>query len=145
MPEIKHTFRIQGNEESIEHALTTLEGLAGWWTQDVDGDPNPEGILTFRFNDGAVQFKMEVKKAFPPHKVIWACTAGHPEWVDTLISFDLNPAQNGEGILVQFTHHYWKSTEGIYGNCTFDWGRYLRSMKLLIETGKGNPHPETMA
>lgn len=145
MPEIKHTFRINGNEASLERALTTLEGLAGWWTQDVKGDPDPDGTLIFQFNDGAVQFTMTVKKAFPPHKVIWVCTAGHPEWIDTLISFDVDPASDDNGLLVHFKHHNWDSTEGIYGNCTFDWGRYLRSLKRLIETGKGNPHPEPMA
>jgi len=145
MPEIKHTFRIQCAEETIHRALTTLEGLSGWWTTDVQGNPAPDGELVFRFNDGAVQFTMDVKKTFPPHEVLWVCKAGHPEWVDTLISFDLNPPGNGEGILVLFKHSGWGSTEGIYGNCTFDWGRYLRSLKMFVETGKGNPHPEAMA
>ncbi len=47
-----------------------------------------------------------------------------------------------EGTLVRFSHGGWASTKGIYANCNFDWAYYLRSLRALVESGEGTPHPD---
>ena len=52
-------------------ALTTLDGLAGWWTPDVSGSPAPGGALTFRFGGRATV--MRVEHVDPAGLVVWTC------------------------------------------------------------------------
>ena len=35
--------------DRVYEALTTPEGLRGWWTEDVAGSSEPGGVLEFRF------------------------------------------------------------------------------------------------
>ena len=44
----------------VYDALTTVEGLAGWWTDDTKGDGDVGGVLEFRFPVGG--FDMEVRR-----------------------------------------------------------------------------------
>ena len=38
--------------EKVYDALTTVEGLAGWWTDDTSGTEDVGGVLEFRFPVG---------------------------------------------------------------------------------------------
>ena len=33
----------------VYEALTTIEGLSGWWTDETSGDPDLGGTIEFRF------------------------------------------------------------------------------------------------
>lgn len=39
--------------ERVYEALTTVERLAGWWTDDTSGSAEVGGVLEFRFPPGA--------------------------------------------------------------------------------------------
>ena len=38
-PAIRHRLGIQAPESAVLARLTTIDGLASWWTRDVEGDP----------------------------------------------------------------------------------------------------------
>ena len=69
--------------------LTTLDGLASWWTPDVTGSPAPGGELTFRFR-GGLPTVMRVEHVDPTGLVVWTCTAcgTFADWVGTSLWFD---------------------------------------------------------
>ena len=53
MVDILHRVGIKSSSVGdVYAALTTVDGLAGWWTSDTDGDPNIGGTLQFRFGEG---------------------------------------------------------------------------------------------
>ena len=45
---------IAGPIRRVFEALTTLDGLAGWWTPSVTGTPTAGGETTFGFGDERV-------------------------------------------------------------------------------------------
>ncbi len=51
MATIKHLFHINARRQNVFDALTTLNGLAGWWTTQTGGDPKPGGVIEFRFGE----------------------------------------------------------------------------------------------
>jgi uncharacterized protein YndB with AHSA1/START domain len=51
MSEIRILFHITAPREKVYEALTTIEGLAGWWTKQTCGDSRPGGIIRFRFGE----------------------------------------------------------------------------------------------
>ena len=59
MIDIHHRVGVESpSTEGVYDALTTIDGLAGWWTTDTTGDPSLGGKLEFRFLPGG--FDMEV-------------------------------------------------------------------------------------
>jgi len=56
--------------EGILEALTTLDGLAGWWTPTVSGSPTAGGEITFGFADQKVARRVDRADLT---SVAWTC------------------------------------------------------------------------
>jgi uncharacterized protein YndB with AHSA1/START domain len=138
MPEILHQLLVRGAPTAVYEALTTPAGLATWWTHDVTGDPAVGKVLEFGFNHRTTVLRMQVAALQPEHRVEWHCLGGQPEWENTHVSFTLTAVP--EGTIVRFHHSRWLWRDGILAQCSFDWARYLLSLRTLVETGAGAPH-----
>jgi len=136
---ICHHLLIEAPVEKVYGALTTQEGLAGWWTPETTAKPEVGSISRFAF--GPDYFKeMKVGELKPYSKVKWLCVKAFEEWIGTTITFELEPHQKGSTLYVH--HDGWKAYTREFAACTYDWAMFLRSLKLLCETGKGLPYPD---
>jgi uncharacterized protein YndB with AHSA1/START domain len=53
MPDILHKVGIRSSSlDDVYKALTTVEGLSGWWTSDTRGETKVDGVIQFRFGAG---------------------------------------------------------------------------------------------
>lgn len=136
MVDILHRVGMTATPETVYEALTTVEGLAAWWTTDTSGDG--DGVLKFRFGDVG-GFDMKVLDLQPNARVLWEVVEGPAEWVGTTVSFDL--AQDGEWTIVLFAHAGWHEPVEFMNHCSTKWAIFLMSLKSLVETGSGAPHP----
>ena len=123
--------------DSVYEALTTVDGLAGWWTDDTTGDADIGGVPEFRFVPGG--FDIEVLDLVPSKRVEWQVVDGPAEWIGTTIDWDLH--QDGDYTIVMFKHEGWKEPVEFMHHCSTKWGSYLMSLKSLVETGEGAPSP----
>jgi uncharacterized protein YndB with AHSA1/START domain len=123
--------------EKVYDALTTVEGLAGWWTDDTKGSSAVGDVLAFRFPAGG--FDMEVVDLRPSERVVWRVVGGPEEWIGTTVDWELR--QDGDSTIVLFTHGGWKEPVEFMHHCSTKWGSYLLSLKSLVETGEGAPSP----
>ena len=137
MTDILHRFGAVSTPEKVYEALTTVEGLAAWWTEDTEGDGEPGGVLKFRFAPGG--FDMVVRDAKPAELVRWEVVDGPEEWVGTQIRFDLKQA--GDYTIVLFRHEGWREPVEFMYHCSTKWASFLLSLKKLLETGQGDPAP----
>jgi uncharacterized protein YndB with AHSA1/START domain len=138
MVDILHKVGIKSSSRNdVYEALTTVSGLSAWWTNDTQGESGVGGLLKFRF--GAGGFDMKVLELQPDQHVLWQVVDGPEEWMGTKISFDLR--QEGEWTLVLFKHEGWQEPVEFMHHCSTKWGVFLLSLKSLLETGKGGPHP----
>lgn len=123
--------------ESVYDALTTVEGLRSWWTEDTQGSGEIGGVLEFRFSAGG--FDMEVLELEPGERVSWRVVAGPEEWVGTTIDWDLR--QSGDYTIVMFHHRGWAEPVEFMHHCSTKWGSFLMSLKAWVETQTGDPAP----
>jgi len=138
MLDILHKVGVKSSSpDAVYQALTTLEGLSAWWTSDTRGGSKVGGVLQFRF--GAGGFDMEVLELQPAKRVAWQVVDGPAEWMGTTISFELR--QEGDWTIVLFKHQGWKEPVEFMHHCSTKWAVFLLSLKSLLETGKGGPHP----
>jgi uncharacterized protein YndB with AHSA1/START domain len=124
--------------EKVYDALTTIDGLAAWWTEDTTGNADGGGILRFRFPPVG-GFDMEVVKTQPSERVLWRVVEGPDEWVGTTIDWDLR--QSGDYTIVLFKHEGWREPGEFMHHCSTKWGSFLMSLKSLVESGQGAPAP----
>ena len=138
MPDILHKVGIKSSSLSNAYrALTAIDDLSAWWTTDTKGESKVGSTLQFRF--GAGGFDMKVLELHPATHVLWQVVDGPEEWIGTTISFDLK--QQDDWTIVLFKHRGWKQPIEFMHHCSTKWGVFLLSLKSLLETGKGAPHP----
>jgi len=139
MPDILHRVGIKSSSpDNVYKALTTTEGLAGWWTTDTKGESNKVGG-TVKFRFGANGFDMKVVELHPATGLLWEVIDGPEEWIGTKISWELK--KDGDYIIVLFKHLDWKKPVEFMHHCSTKWAIFLMSLKSLVETGKGGPFP----
>ena len=138
MPDILHKVAIKTSPNAVYRALTTLDGLAGWWTNDTTGDSNVGGVIRFQFGDRG-RIEMKVVELVPNRRVLWQVVGGPDAWIGTKVSFDLS--QDGDHTIILFKHAGWKEPSEFMHACTTKWAMFLMSMKSLGETGKGAAYP----
>jgi uncharacterized protein YndB with AHSA1/START domain len=160
MPDIRQNLFIAKPIDIVFDAITTEQGLSGWWTPKVAANPASGSVARFGF--GPSYFKdMLIEEFTPPTALRWRCVAGTDEWVGTDLTFQLHggtraalmqshPEVQGQieqaeafaaGTILCFAHSDWRAATPMFAECSYTWGRFLHSLKQLCETGKGHPSP----
>lgn len=139
MPDILHRVGFKSSPADAYKALTTVEGLSGWWTRQTDGGTKVGEVLRFRFGERG-GFDMKIVALDPGKRVLWEVVDGPAEWIDTTVSFDLRE-EDGYTILL-FRHGGWREPVEFMSHCSTKWATFLMSLKSLVETGEAAPHPD---
>jgi uncharacterized protein YndB with AHSA1/START domain len=86
MVDILHRVGIQSSSlDDVYEALTTHEGLSGWWANDTQGESEVGEVLQFRFEPGGID--IEVLELHPAKSVLWQVVDGpEGEWGVFLMS-----------------------------------------------------------
>ncbi|MCP2324445.1 uncharacterized protein YndB with AHSA1/START domain [Hamadaea flava] len=136
MFDILHRVGVISGPSEVYSALTTVEGLAAWWTEETT--VTDDGILQFRFAEGG--FDMKVLDTRPNELVRWEVVDGPAEWIGTHVRFDLK--QEDDFTIILFRHEGWAEQVEFMNHCSTKWATFLMSLKRLVETGKGEPAPD---
>ncbi|NUS17925.1 MAG: SRPBCC domain-containing protein [Streptomyces sp.] len=142
MPDILHRIGVRNaTPGQVYAALTTLDGLSGWWAEKTTGSTEVGGVIGFRFRVGG--FDMKVVASDPGRQVRWEVVEGPEEWVGTSVHWDLR--QEGDYTIVLFRHEGWREPVEFMYHCSTKWATFLMSLKQLVETGEGAPDPRDVA
>jgi uncharacterized protein YndB with AHSA1/START domain len=146
MVNIIHRIGIRSSAARVYKALSTIKGLANWWTEEVEGDEKIGGKIefTFRSETGDIKGKMvmEVQELNPEKYVRWRCVDGPAEWIGTDIDFGLS--QQDDQTIIIFGHRNWREAIEFTAHCSMKWAVFLLSLREYVETGKGKPSPHDL-
>ena len=101
MPDILNRVEVRSSANESYRALTTIGGLAGWWTSDTKGGADVGGTIKFTFGTRGF-FDMKVLELAPGKRVLWQVVDGPEDWVGTKVAFDLKE-DNGSTVVL-FKH-----------------------------------------
>jgi uncharacterized protein YndB with AHSA1/START domain len=135
MADIKMKLSIKATPAKVYEAVSTQEGIAAWWCKNTIAKPEVGFTNVFPF--GKMRNEFEVTDIKPGKRVEWKGVDALDEWVDTYVSFDLEE-KDGNTVL-RFAHTDWRAMTDTYAVCTYDWSRFITSLKSLCETGVGSP------
>ena len=146
MVDIVHRIGIKSTSSKVYNALSTINGLSHWWTEEVEGDEKIGGKIkfTFRSENGDIkgQMAMQIKALDPDKEVRWQCVEGPDEWIGTNVTFQWS--QQDDQIIIIFGHRNWKEWVEFTAHCSMKWAVFLLSLREYIETGKGRPSPQDL-
>jgi uncharacterized protein YndB with AHSA1/START domain len=142
METIRHRVGITVPRETVHRTLTTTEGLEGFWSRTLEGEPTRGGTLRFFFGRPDYSAEMRVVED-GPDRVIWDCVGGPEEWVGTTLTFDLRE-EGGETVLL-FTHAGWREPVPFLSHCTTKWGVFLLGMRAWLQGGEPGAFPDDPA
>lgn len=133
------TLAFSAAPQAVFEALTTLPGLARWWTGAVTGSGEEGGELRFYFGDD-VPTIMRVDVATAATLVQWTCVGYQhlPDWAGTTITFALSQSEGG-GTDLAFRHRGLTPQLECFEMCRNGWDHFLPSLRSYTDTGEGNP------
>ena len=140
MADIRHRVAINAPASAVYQAVATPEGVATWWTRDVQGASTEGGEIAFWFGGEKPAAVMQLVELTPSRRVVWRCDQGPAEWLGTTQTFDVRE-EDGESV-VMFTHAGWAEPVEFMHHCSTRWGYFLLSLKHQLEQGAGTPWPD---
>ena len=133
--DIVHSIDIATTSDRLYEAITTQEGLAGWWTPQVKAQTTIGTVNEFYFRGTILKFRVDQLE--PTHHVTWSSVYVPQDWEGTQVLFDI--VSDGDTVNLKFCHTGFASPDGSFGVTSYSWAQYVRSLKMLLETGKGEP------
>lgn len=91
MAEIRLNVSIKTGPETIYNAIITQEGLMGWRAKQTVARPEIGHVNVFTF--GTSDNEMKIVDLVENQKVEWECINSTPEWMETTLTFELEPRE----------------------------------------------------
>jgi uncharacterized protein YndB with AHSA1/START domain len=138
MADLHHEIEIEAPPEKVYEAITTTEGLRGWWTSDSVAEATVGSVAEFGFFNRGTVFRMQIDKLRPRKRVVWTCVGGPEEWQGTVLTWVLS--REGDKTKLRFKHGKWRSSKGDFARCNSTWGALLYRLKSYAEGKSPGPH-----
>jgi len=134
---IKAQFESASDSSEIKKWLDNTEGIAGWWSDRVEGSAGSSGDeFHVSFPSTPVVFDLEVTEC-SDDAVEWHVAESPPWWKGTTIRFDLSPGEQGTTLL--FTHRGFEPDDPIIQAITPAWVRFVDNLVEVARSGNANP------
>ncbi|MGC9780011.1 MAG: SRPBCC domain-containing protein [Candidatus Heimdallarchaeota archaeon] len=134
---ILHKVLIRAPRENVYDAMTTAEGLDGWFTKGYFVGRKPGGKIILRWVDWGVD-KVNTQTEAPIIEVKLPERFVFKWWEDhyTIVEMDFIEVKEGTVVSVK-EHGYQDSTEGHVRclECATGWGEALTLLKFYVEHG----------
>ena len=132
------TIRVMATPDALFDALTTVSGLAAWWSP-ATGSGGTGGELSFLMN-APEPLVIHVDDATRPTSVRWTVTDCPflPDWIGTRPTFTITPI-DGETTELHFRHFGLDDRLECIDMCTRGWNHYMTSLCDHLQIGRGSP------
>lgn len=137
MPNIEHLQIINVSSSIVYDALTTSQGLSEVWTNELTVHNQTGLINEFHFGSNDIT-KMQILELVRNSRVVWKCVDSDPEWIDTLVSFEIE--EKNQKSYITLKHSNWRELTTFYRFCNYNWAMFLYSLKTYCEDGAGLPY-----
>jgi uncharacterized protein YndB with AHSA1/START domain len=136
MATISHKIQIDAPADRVFTALSTEDGLKGWYTSHIEGDVSEGKEATFRFT-GRRPFRWRFAQITPTSHVRWECVEGPGAAAGTTVTYRLT--DTGDGTIIECDHEGWPEGHEAFTTCNTLWGILMGQLKQYAETSTPAP------
>ncbi|MES2748270.1 MAG: SRPBCC domain-containing protein [Bacteroidota bacterium] len=133
-------------DQSPAEVFNAVTNVRGWWSEEIKGNTSKlDDVFDYHYED-VHRCKVKLIEVIPNQKVVWHIlenyfkfTEDETEWTNTTIVFEITKV--GDKTQLQMTHVGLVPEYECFEICKNSWTNYIqKSMRSLIETGKGMPN-----
>ncbi|MFI8519222.1 SRPBCC domain-containing protein [Streptomyces sp. NPDC085481] len=139
MADIALQIRIAADPETVYRAISTPEGVAGWFTTGAEIGEGVGALHRLSFPGAPMTWDFRVTEAVPGKRLAQTVVAGPPQWIDTEIVYALEPHSEG-GTAVRFDHTGFAEVDDMFREVTMGWAGMFTRLKEYVETGTPVPY-----
>jgi uncharacterized protein YndB with AHSA1/START domain len=137
---ISKAVDIHVTPDATYRAVSTADGLRGWWCNDIMKENGSERTLTLRFPRSGHVARIHFAQGTAPSRAEWDVLEHNAmrEWIGTRLVFEIERTGPNNSRL-RFQHVGLNPSCECYGACNDAWGYLMGSVKAFLESGKGTP------
>ena len=132
-----HRISIDAPKSRVYNALTTKNGLKGWFSPQIEGAFGEGETAIFKFS-GEDPFHWKVVKLVSPTEVRWRCVQGPGDSAGTEVSFLLSDHKDGR-TTIECDHNGFNEEDRALKSCNTLWGVLMDRLRKFSETDKPQP------
>lgn len=137
MASTQHKITVNAPAAKIFNAISTIEGLKGWYTPTIEGNTAKGQEATFLFS-GKKSFRWKFVEIKPFTHVKWECLEGPGAARGTSVSFSIEE-KGPHQASVDCDHDNWPDGHGAIKTCNTLWGILMGHLKQYAESGHPDP------
>ena len=139
MTDVLFRFDVAAAPEAVLEALTTTDGIKGFWTSRAEVPAEVGGTLRLEFAQAPLPFDLRLEQS-DEHTVAWRTETFPPHWIGTNVRWDVEPREESSdgGSTVSFRHAGFTDEEEA-GRVAYTWGQIMARLKQYAETGRADP------
>jgi uncharacterized protein YndB with AHSA1/START domain len=135
MTDVLFRFDVDATPETVLAALTTSDGIKGFWTSRADVPADVGATLKVEFAVAPLPFDLRLELS-DAQTVVWRTETFPPHWVGSQIRWDVDAREQGS--TVNFRHSG-LNTEAEAGQVAYTWGQVMVKLKQYAESGIPDP------
>jgi uncharacterized protein YndB with AHSA1/START domain len=135
---MRYQVDVAADRDAVRRALTTEDGIKGWWTDTAEVPESLGERLVLTFPSVPQPFDLELAEA-SGDRVVWRAGSFPPFWEGTTIRWDVGDNPDGDGVRILMTHEGWDRDNPAIGRVNVGWGQILGKLKGFTETGDPDP------
>jgi uncharacterized protein YndB with AHSA1/START domain len=128
-------FDVEAAPETVREALTTTEGIKGFWTSRAEVPPEVGATVKVEFAIAPQPFDLRLEQS-DEQTVVWRTETFPPHWVGTTVRWDVLASDAGS--TVSFRHAGF-ADEDEAGRVAYTWGQIMVRLKQYAESGRPDP------
>ena len=135
MADVLFRFDVDAPPQTVLEAVTTTEGIKGFWTSAAEVPGDVGETLKLEFAMAPLPFDLRLEQS-DDRTVVWRTETFPPHWVGTTVRWDVEAREGGS--TVGFRHVGFADDEEA-GRVAYTWGQIMVRLKEYAETGIPNP------
>ena len=136
MAKTSHKITINAPKSRVFDALSTKDGLKGWYTPQVEGEVGEGETVVLGFKD-EVPFHWRFVEVASPTQIKWECVEGPGAAAGTRVDFRLSDRDGRT--TVECDHEGFGETDKALRSCNTLWGILMGRLRDYAETAKSAP------
>jgi uncharacterized protein YndB with AHSA1/START domain len=120
--------------KAVFDTVATREGIAAFWTPDVQGDAAEGGELSLGFGTARSRLPLRVRRAAAPQEIEWAAGGDWPFWSGSRIAWSFEPSEASTKVILRHLDYGEGMPDDEFGSVAFTWATVLGRLKSVAES-----------
>jgi uncharacterized protein YndB with AHSA1/START domain len=136
MADIAMQLHIEADPDAVYTAISTTEGIHGWFTTTATAEQGVGGRHELSFPGVPEPWRLRVTEDEPGKRLVLAGENG--PWTGTTQTYEVLTRPECD-VTLRFTHSGFPAVDDAYRDFTYGWATKFTQLKAYAETGKPAP------